>query len=910
MANKPTYEQLEQRVKELEKGLPAGSSAGQGPRQTRRDWSDVFQAVGHPTLILDPDHTIKAADRATVEATGKGAGKLVGEKCFKVFHGTDSPPENCPLEKMLRSESLETEAMEVAALGGVCLVTCTPVRDEDGRVEKVIHIATDITDQKRAEEALRKSQATLEGIFRAAPAGVGMMVDRVFTQVNTRLCEMTGYSSEELLGQNARMLYPSQEEYEYVGKEKYVQIHDHGTGTVETRWKRKDGTVIDVLLSSAAIDGNDLTKGVAFTVFDISERKQVEEALRASEAFLNNIIDQSTHAIWISDKGGTLIRINQTCCDLFHLKKEEVVGKYNVLHDNIVKKQGHMPLVESVFREGKAVSFTLEYDSSELEQIRLESSVHVILDVTMSPITDAKGRVTNAVVQHKDVTKQKEAEEALRRSQCIVATSRDLMSMVDKDYVYQAANEAHLRAHNKGREEIVGRSVEELFGKSLFEGKVKPNLDKCLAGDEVHYQDWFDLPGLGHAFMDVAYYPFVADDGTVSAAVVHVRDMTQTKRLEDQLRQAQKMEAIGTLAGGIAHDFNNSLAAIMGYTEMAMGDALEGSSLQRDLREVLRAGMRAKDLVKQILAFSLQTDQELRPIQARPIVQEALKLLRATLPTTIEIGRDLESGSVLMADPTQMHQVLMNLCTNASHAMGKNGGVLKVSTKVEELDADFGARYPDISPGPHLKLTVSDTGHGMDASILERAFDPYFTTKEKGEGTGMGLSVVHGIVKSHGGTITAYSEPGVGASFNVYLPVVKTEVEEDLHVQESLPTGTERILFVDDEQSLVTLGKQMLKSLGYEVVARMSSPYALETFEAQPDSFDLVITDMTMPTITGDNLAVQLMKIRPDIPVILCTGFSPSITEERAKALGIRGFLLKPFLKSDMAKTIRRVLDE
>ena len=396
-----------------------------------------------------------------------------------------------------------------------------------------------------------------------------------------------------------------------------------------------------------------------------------------------------------------------------------------------------------------------------------------------------------------------------------------------------------------------------------------------------------------------------------------------------QLQQAQKMEAIGTLAGGIAHDFNNVLTAVIGYTEMALDDVTKGPLLQNDLQEVLKAGIRAKDLVNQILTFSRQTEQELMPVKLKLVAKEAIKLLRASLPTTIEIRQDIQNESWVLADPTQIHQILMNLCTNAGHAMQEKGGILEVSLRNVDLKTDqnrskieipksmaqsapgwAGQAEIGLAPGSYLRLTVSDTGHGMDRSTIQRIFDPYFTTKDKGEGTGLGLSVVHGIVKDHGGTVTVYSEPGRGAAFHVYLPVIERESELDVAAEKILPTGTERILFIDDEPSLVNLGTQMLEGLGYKVVTRTSSLEALELFKEQYDKFDLVFTDMTMPNMTGEELAKEVLKVRPDIPVILCTGFSSRITEEKAKAFGIRAFVMKPLLKLDMAKTIRRVLDE
>ncbi|MEA1970164.1 MAG: ATP-binding protein, partial [Thermodesulfobacteriota bacterium] len=384
----------------------------------------------------------------------------------------------------------------------------------------------------------------------------------------------------------------------------------------------------------------------------------------------------------------------------------------------------------------------------------------------------------------------------------------------------------------------------------------------------------------------------------------------EKEKLHAQLLQSQKMEAIGTLAGGIAHDFNNILSAVIGYTELSLIKVEKGTSLQTNLQEVLKAGIRAKDLVQQILTFSRQTDHEQGPVQVSLMVKEALKLLRATLPTTIEIQQDIQSNSAVLGNPTQIHQILMNLCTNAGHAMQKDGGILEVSLVNVEVDADFAARHLDMSPGPHLRLTVSDTGYGIEPAIMERMFDPFFTTKEKGEGTGMGLSVVHGIVKDYGGAITVYSEPGSGSTFNVFLPVFEGEVRLETKIEEPLPHGNERILFIDDELAIVDIGRQMLERLGYEVVTRTSSIEALELFRAKPDRFDLVITDMTMPKMTGEEIAREIMLIRPDIPVILCTGFSEKMTAEKAKAKGVKAFLMKPIVMSVTAGTVRQVLDQ
>jgi len=371
----------------------------------------------------------------------------------------------------------------------------------------------------------------------------------------------------------------------------------------------------------------------------------------------------------------------------------------------------------------------------------------------------------------------------------------------------------------------------------------------------------------------------------------------------------QKMEAIGTLAGGIAHDFNNILSAIIGYSELAKMKAPEGSEVTADLDQVLQAGNRATALVQQILTVSRRHKQERRPLQLRYIVKEALNLLRASLPATIEIREDLaEDAGVVNADPNQIHQVLMNLCTNAGHAMGEDGGVLTVELGNVELDEFSASPYLDMEPGSYLRLAISDTGHGITPEIIEQVFDPYFTTKGVGEGTGLGLSVAHGIVKSHGGAIRVYSEPGEGATFNVYLPIIQEAEKQEEASEKPMPTGSERVLFIDDEKTITDIARQMLERLGYGVVAMNSSMEALELFRAEPGGFDLVITDMAMPHMPGDKLAQELIKIRPDIPVILCTGHSKHVSEERAKEMGIRAYIIKPILRRALAEIVREVL--
>jgi signal transduction histidine kinase/ActR/RegA family two-component response regulator len=391
----------------------------------------------------------------------------------------------------------------------------------------------------------------------------------------------------------------------------------------------------------------------------------------------------------------------------------------------------------------------------------------------------------------------------------------------------------------------------------------------------------------------------------------HKRAEEEKKKLKTQVQRSQRMEAIGTLAGGIAHDFNNILTAVIGYAELLRYDLPEDSKAQANLEEIFKAAIRAKELVQQILTFSRQGEQEKKPLQVGTVIKEALKLLRASLPTTIEIRQNLESKSdTVLGNPTQIYQVLMNLCTNAAHAMREEGGVLEVTVTDVDLHMDDAAQNPDLNPGAYVKLTVRDTGSGIEPGIMERIFDPYFSTKEAGQGTGMGLAVAHGIVKSTGGAITVDSKLGEGTTMSVFFPRVTSEVTPEARALNPFPTGTERILFVDDEKALVDIGVQLLEHLGYRVVARTSSIEALEAFRAQHEKFDLVMTDQTMPNMTGEMLAKELLQIRPDIPIVLCTGYSEVISEAQAKALGIRQLIMKPFVIREMSEAIRQALDQ
>ena len=417
--------------------------------------------------------------------------------------------------------------------------------------------------------------------------------------------------------------------------------------------------------------------------------------------------------------------------------------------------------------------------------------------------------------------------------------------------------------------------------------------------------------------------------------IATLRDISTRKRLAQQLQQAQKMEAIGTLADGIAHDFNNILSIILGYTSLVLEelrgledgfrhiriaqseprDSASGIGTVAEVREnldtVMQAGRRARDLVEQILTFSRHTEHEKNPVDLRPVVKEVMKLMRSTLPATIEIEQKIDtSPMVVLADPSQIHQVLMNLCTNAGHAMDEDGGKLNVSLQRTELGYGTLAKFGELAPGPYVHLTIADSGYGMDEATRQRIFEPFFTTKELGEGTGLGLSVVHGIVSDHAGAISVDSTLGAGATFEVIVPIYSGDQKPLAPAEPSEPAERRgRVLFVDDEVHLVKMAEKVLGRLGYSVVGETNGHDALDRFRANPAAFDLVVTDQTMPEITGDVLAVEVRKLRGDIPIVLCTGHSRRLTPEQAKIIGIDHYVMKPLLADELGNVVGNALE-
>ena len=731
----------------------------------------------------------------------------------------------------------------------------------------------------------------------------------MYIDVNEGFTKLTGYTREEAIGKSSidlNIWYDPKDRQRLV---KFLQSEGY-VENLEAGFRRKNGQIGVGLMSARVLRLNQEDVILSITR-DITERKQMEDALRESENKYSQLVDSLTDAILVWS-GEDIIYANPAAFKLFRANQAgDLIGKryLDFVHPD--------DRSESVERIKKSKNEKWIAPRREHRMITADGQV-IHVESTGVPIQSQRQFQHFGIFS--DITERKQVEEKLRETEKKYRELADSLPQV----IFEVDLNGTLTYINHNAYALFGYTQEEIAkGFNVLEAFIPENRERValdimlnIQGQKLGRQEYTAVRKDGTRFPVSVHANRVLREQTATGVRGILIDLTETKlveeekkKLEIQLQQAQKMEAIGSLAGGIAHDFNNILSAIIGYTELAMLN--EGAEHCRaELNESLIAANRAKDLVKQILAFSRQTDEDRMPVKVAIVAKEAVKFLRATIPATIEIKTriDDKSGAVL-ANSVELHQIIMNLCTNAQHAIGERAGLLEVAVQNTEIDLSQKNDLIELEVGSYVRISVKDTGYGMPPDVIKRIFDPYFTTKEKGVGTGLGLAVLHGIVKKYGGAIKVESVLGKGTTFHIYLP--KTDIAAPFNTEQpKIPMGgSERILFVDDEKMLVDIGQQALQRLGYDVVSRTSPIEALELFKAKPDHFDLVITDKTMPGMTGDALAKELMSIRPNLPVIICTGYSQTIDHERAKQIGIKAFVMKPILLNEIAATVRKVLD-
>ncbi|WP_449246012.1 PAS domain S-box protein [Desulfarculus baarsii] len=876
-------------------------------------------------IFIQTDGRFAYVNQAAVRLYGAGAADdLLGAAVIERFHPDDRQKVRERIRDLNQAKlSVPLIEERILRLDGAVVdveVSAVPFcyQGRDG----ALVFARDVSERKRAERAMRESEEMMRSIFRAAPIGIGVVSRRVLLDVNERFCEMTGYAKEEIIGQNAVMLYPTREEFDYVGAEKYRQIAERGTGTVETRFKRKDGRAIHVLMSSTPLNPSDLAAGVTFTALDITERKRDEQALRQSRDLLQSTIDSLSSHMAILDEHGAIIAVNAAWRKFgqsngFGAQNHGVGENYlEICREARGNWSSEAPLVAQAIGDilaGRREFYYLEYPCHGPGEERW---------FALRMTSFASGGLLRVVMSHENITQRRHAENALRQSEekfrLVYSASPDAINInrVD-DGLYLDINEGFTRLTGYTRDDVLGRSSLEL---NIWHDPA--DRQRLVAGlREKGYYDNLEAKfrrkdqSVGAALMSAR----LIEIGGQSCIISITRDISDMKRvadekarLEAQLRQAQKMEAIGTLAGGIAHDFNNILGAIIGYTELAQELTREGASNADELAQVLRSADRARKLVQQILTFSRKVESDRRPLSLNKIVRQSVGMLEHTLPKMIRIETDLAADlRPVCADGNQIEQIILNIAGNAADAM-PDGGRLLIETQNAILGEEYCRLHLDARPGQYAMLQISDTGRGMDQRTREQIFDPFFTTKEVGKGTGLGLAIVYGIVKDHGGHVSCYSEPDLGSTFKIFLPAQQGPDDQPPAGQElsvALLRGNETILLVDDEPDLRRLGVHVLASAGYNVLAAGSGEEALELFKASAGRIDLLVMDLGMPGMGGHRALKEILAIDPRAKVIIASGYAANGQVKASLQSGAAGYVAKPFRRVDLLLTARNVLD-
>ncbi len=762
-------------------------------------------------------------------------------------------------------------------------------------------------ERKQIEESREKSESQLREIIDLVPHFIFVKDETgKFEIVNKATAEVFGTTVEDLTGRRDAEFVATDEEMEDFRADDLEVIHSGIKKFIPEEPITDSENNIRYLQTTKVPFKFSATKkpsllGVAV---DITELKLKEQAIREKTELLKSILD-SAKAVGIitTDLDFHITYYNLIAKKFFGYTPDEVIGRSVIeIHtEKGVDKGRFENAIKTVQRDG-IFRYSLMQDTKEGK---------CELDLTVSGIMDSDDKLTGYSLFTYDVTERRQFQREREQLRLAIEQVADTVVITDIEGTIQYVNPTFEKTTGYKYDEAIGQNPRILKGGKQDEAFYK-EMWATLMGGETWRGRLLNKKKDGTLYTEEATISPIKDaSGDTINFVAVKRDVTKEESLEKQLRHAMKMEAIGTLAGGIAHDFNNILTAILGYSEMAKGQLPAADPIREDLDQVIQAGNRATELVKQILTFSSQGEEDFKPLKVQLILKEVLKLLRSSMPTTIQLKEAItaNSGSIL-ADPTQIHQVLMNLCINAKHAIADEPGTISISLSEiqvsEEKTIDNG---PQIKPGTYLDLEINDTGCGMDESTRSKIFDPFFTTKEKSKGTGLGLSVVHGIIKQHKGEITVASVQKQGTTFHIYLPVIEKELLDQHVISEDIPRGNgEQILFVDDETVIAHMMQRTLESLGYTVTIFTSSIEALNVYQKNPDDFNLVITDMTMPEMTGVELTRNLLTIRPDLSVILCTGFSEVIDENMAKSFGISEYLRKPVDKLTLAKAIKSAL--
>jgi PAS domain S-box-containing protein len=767
-------------------------------------------------------------------------------------------------------------------------------------------ITRDISERKQTEAALRESEAKLKSVFRAAPIGIGLVINRVFRWTNQRLTEICGYTSDELQGRSSRMLYPSDEAFESVGREKYDQIKEQGTGTVETKWRRKDGTIIDILLSSTPIDLDDLTAGVTFTALDITVRKQAEQMLVQQNGYINNLIESLTHPFYVIDVNNYTIQMantasglrdrgqNTTCYALTHKTNKSCNDVEHPCPLELIKQTGKPTVVEHI-----------HFDANGNQRY---------VEVHAYPVFDSDGNLSQMIEYTLDITERKQTEEALAaEKERLAVTLRSI-----GDGVITTDTKANIIFLNKMAEDLTGWRQEEAIGLPL--GKVFHIIDAQTR--ELCENPVDKVMGAGKIIGLANHTALIARDGTersiadsgapirdaesrIIGVVLVFRDVTEKIRMEGELLKVKKLESVGVLAGGIAHDFNNILMAILGNLNLATMFMDADAEVYPLLKDAEKASLRARDLTQQLLTFSKGGE----PVKETASIPEVIKdsadfvLHGGNVVCRYNMPDDLWLVAI---DKGQVSQVIQNIIINAKHAMPE-GGTIEITC--ENVSQAAMADIP-LPKKDYLKITISDQGVGIHDNIIDKIFDPFFSTKQ--QGSGLGLAITHSIIIKHHGHITVRSEPGAGSTFSIYLPASTTAKKQKKQQKASFLQGKGRVMVMDDEEIVRNVAKSMLAHFGYDVVLAKNGAEAIKVYKKSittDEPIDVVIMDLTIPGGMGGQEAVQgILAIDPDAKVIVSSGYSNDPVMANYQDYGFCGAAVKPYQLAELGKILGGIL--
>ena len=784
-----------------------------------------------------------------------------------------------------------------------------PIKGKNGQNRGLVALSVVITGRKEAEAARQES----EGKYRDLVETSQHMIWRAdkegrFTYLNPTWKETLGYDLEEMLGRPFTD-FKKPAEADRTFEDRKTILGGGKLSDYETIYLSKSGQELAFIFEGKPIfDRGGKIVGTQGTAQDITGRKRAEEAQRESENLLNTFFEVAPLQLAIKDKDGRYVSVNQNWCDFHGTTPQAVLGRLPT-----ELPFGSKARFFQIYQEDQK---TAEFGTVDLPEIAEVSSsgetqwFHII----KVPIKGHQGEFRGLVSMALDVSERKRAEEALRESEeklrAMADNSPAQMNLKDLEQRYTLVNRQFEIVHGISSKEALGKKTEDLFPSAYTKKIVAQEKEVLRTGQTIEWELETPLPDGSKMTVINTKFPIRDDNNKITGVGTITTDISYRKALEEQLRQSQKMEALGTLAGGIAHDFNNILYPIIGFSDLLLEKMEASSEEYLYLTHIAGSARRAKDLVSQILLFSRHSQTAKSVCDLVPVAKEVIKLMRSTLPKTISIKEEVSKNqATVFCDPSQIHQVLLNLCVNAGQAIS---GIGEIKTALETLEFEgFECFDGKKLFGKYVRLAVSDSGVGMDEETRSQIFDPFFTTREVGKGTGLGLSTVFGIIQNHGGGIAVSSEPGKGATFEIFLPLAEGNIEKLPDTPEPVRDfGSEHILFVDDEEAITKLGRISLERLGYKVTVVSDGPKALEIFTANPDRFNLVVTDQTMPNMTGETLAHELLKLRPDLPIILCTGHSEVISPESSKAIGITTFLYKPITPNELGRAVREVLHQ